>query len=178
MDSTIVHHIYQLKDYHHSNILINHFYSPIVKCIKVYPGRQRKQTVLFRIFCLLPNILLTILNLSLQYAEIFFRSITLTDILQYITQGSAISRIGIMQDTPVEKNTEKEVEPKSSPYYLKEEKVSTKVFKLILEHKNSKIFSWVSKNQSLALILVALWGLFIVVMFFWFILSNVIKNTP
>ncbi len=83
-----------------------------------------------------------------------------------------------MQDTPVEKNTEKEVEPKSSPYYLKEEKVSTKVFKLILEHKNSKIFSWVSKNQSLALILVALWGLFIVVMFFWFILSNVIKNTP
>lgn len=46
-----------------------------------------------------------------------------------------------------------------------------KVFTLIIQYKETSVFRWVYNHPGLAMGLVALWGILIVVMFMWFIIS-------
>ncbi|MGQ9843485.1 MAG: hypothetical protein ACUVRK_07945 [Spirochaetota bacterium] len=46
-----------------------------------------------------------------------------------------------------------------------------KVFTLIIQYKETSVFRWVYNHPGLAMGLVALWGILIVVMFMWFVIS-------
>jgi len=46
-----------------------------------------------------------------------------------------------------------------------------KVFTLIIQYKETFLFRWVYNHPGIAMGLVALWGILIVVMFMWFVIS-------
>ena len=46
-----------------------------------------------------------------------------------------------------------------------------KVFTLIIQYKETSLFKWVYNHPGIAMGIVALWGILIVVMFMWFVIS-------
>lgn len=46
-----------------------------------------------------------------------------------------------------------------------------KVFTIIIQYKETSIFKWVYNHPGIAMGLVALWGILIVGMFLWFVIS-------
>lgn len=46
-----------------------------------------------------------------------------------------------------------------------------KVFTIIIQYKETSLFKWVYNHPGIAMGLVALWGILIVVMFMWFVIS-------
>lgn len=46
-----------------------------------------------------------------------------------------------------------------------------KVFALIIQYKDTPAFKWVYNNPGLAMLIVGLWGVIIVAMFMWFVIS-------
>ncbi|HON77677.1 MAG TPA: hypothetical protein PK544_04245 [Spirochaetota bacterium] len=75
-------------------------------------------------------------------------------------------------------NAGTKVNTSKKPQLKGKEKLSTKIFRLLLEYRDSRLFQWVSKNHVLAMALVALWGMLIIGMFLWFVIANVVKNAP
>lgn len=52
---------------------------------------------------------------------------------------------------------------------------SGKIFNIILEYRESKLFKWVSKNPEVAVVIVAIWGMAIIIFFLWFLFSRVAR---
>jgi hypothetical protein len=65
---------------------------------------------------------------------------------------------------------------KRQPDNLSNERTSSKIFNLILKYKDSKFFKWISEHHTLAIVLVAMWGLLIVIFTLWFIISNIMRG--
>jgi len=53
---------------------------------------------------------------------------------------------------------------------------ASKVFNLILAYKNSKIFQMINRHQGLAIVLLVLWGMLIMGMFMWFVVSHALRQ--
>ncbi|HPA73872.1 MAG: hypothetical protein KBA61_15485 [Spirochaetes bacterium] len=56
--------------------------------------------------------------------------------------------------------------------------VSSKIFKLILKYKESKLFTWVNRNYVLSLVIVTVWGMVIVGAFLFFVIYTVLQQNP
>ncbi len=78
-------------------------------------------------------------------------------------------------------DSEKQTKPADRPKTRKAPKpktrLSTRVFNLILEYKESRLFQWVNRHYMLSMLLVALWGMVIIIMFLWFVIANVVKTS-
>mgnify|MGYP001024865133 CR=1 FL=1 len=46
-----------------------------------------------------------------------------------------------------------------------------RVFALIIQYKETALFKWVYNHPGIAMSIVALWGIVIIVMFMWFMIS-------
>ncbi len=46
-----------------------------------------------------------------------------------------------------------------------------KVFTLIIQYKETALFKWVYDHPGIAMGIVALWGVCIIIMFMWFVIS-------
>ena len=46
---------------------------------------------------------------------------------------------------------------------------SSKIFNIILEYRESGLFQWIKRHPEISIGIVALWGMFIIVFFLWFI---------
>lgn len=46
---------------------------------------------------------------------------------------------------------------------------SSKVFNIILEYRESRLFQWIKRHPEISIGIVALWGMLIIVFFLWFI---------
>ena len=56
----------------------------------------------------------------------------------------------------------------------KRQKKSTafdKIFAIIIQYKETSLFKWVYNHPGIAMGIVALWGILIVIMFMWFVIS-------
>jgi hypothetical protein len=58
------------------------------------------------------------------------------------------------------------------------ETLAAKMFNLIFQYRESKMFVWISNHHTFSLVMVAVWGLVILGFFLWFIFSNIIQNAP
>ncbi len=76
-----------------------------------------------------------------------------------------------------EKPTKTEVRPKTRKAPKPKTRLSMRVFNLILEYKESRFFKWVDRHYMLSMLLVALWGMVIIIMFLWFVIANVMKTS-
>lgn len=77
-----------------------------------------------------------------------------------------------------ENNAGDKVNTSKKPQLKGKERFSIKVFRFLLEYRDSALFQWVSRNHVLSMAIVALWGMFIIGMFLWFVIANVVKNAP
>lgn len=50
---------------------------------------------------------------------------------------------------------------------------STKIFNLIMEYRESRLFQWIKLHPEISIGIVALWGMLIIIFFLWFIFSMV-----
>ena len=88
-----------------------------------------------------------------------------------------------MQDTqgttpaPAE-NAEKQVLKKARAASRQPSTLSSKIFKLILKYKESKLFMWVNRNYVLSLVIVTVWGMVIVGAFLFFVIYTVLQQNP
>ncbi len=57
-------------------------------------------------------------------------------------------------------------------------KFATRVFNLILKYKDSGFFVWVNRHWVLSMVVVAMWGMVIVGMFLWFVVSSITQTPP
>jgi hypothetical protein len=48
---------------------------------------------------------------------------------------------------------------------------STKIFNLIMEYRESRLFQWIKLHPEISIGIVALWGMLIIIFFLWFIFS-------
>jgi hypothetical protein len=90
--------------------------------------------------------------------------------------NSDTTGMGNMQEP--DNNAGTKVSTSRKPQLKGKERVSTKVFRLLLEYRDSRFFQWVHRNYVLSMALVALWGMLIIGMFLWFVIANVVRNAP
>jgi hypothetical protein len=48
-----------------------------------------------------------------------------------------------------------------------------KVFNLLIDYKDSRLFKWISTHPEVSLVIVGLWGMLIIVFFLWFVMRIV-----
>lgn len=46
-----------------------------------------------------------------------------------------------------------------------------KIFTIIIQYKDTSLFKWVYNHPGIAMGIVALWGILIIIMFMWFVIS-------
>jgi hypothetical protein len=59
--------------------------------------------------------------------------------------------------------------------HLPPKSFSAKIFNIIMEYRESKLFKWVSGHPEIAMILVAVWGMSIIIVFLWFLFTRVVR---
>lgn len=69
--------------------------------------------------------------------------------------------------------SEKNGQSGPSPGCLSSKKsgVSSKVFTIIMEYRDSSLFKWIKLHPEISIGIVALWGMLIIVFLLWFIFS-------
>lgn len=53
----------------------------------------------------------------------------------------------------------------------KKANASSRVFTIIMEYRESRLFQWIKLHPEISIGIVALWGMLIIVFFLWFIFS-------
>jgi hypothetical protein len=52
---------------------------------------------------------------------------------------------------------------------------ATALFEIIMEYRDSKIYQWVKRHPEISLAVVGLWGMGIIVLFLWFVITRVVQ---
>lgn len=88
-----------------------------------------------------------------------------------------------MQDT--QQDSQKQAEAQSAQTARREalrraekKTFAMKVFGLILKYKDSAVFQWVNRHHVLSLALVAIWGMLIVGLFLFWVIYNIMRQSP
>lgn len=66
--------------------------------------------------------------------------------------------------------------PEKDKTFMDDNRIAFRFFRLILKYKDSGFFRWIHRHIKIALALVILWGLLIVAMTSWLIISRIPKQ--
>jgi hypothetical protein len=53
---------------------------------------------------------------------------------------------------------------------------NSRLFMLIMEYRESKFYQWIKKHPEVAIAIVGLWGMLILIMFLWFVITRVVQQ--
>jgi hypothetical protein len=55
----------------------------------------------------------------------------------------------------------------------KNKKISNSVFSIIMEYRETRLYQWINRHPEISIALVGLWGMFIILLFLWFVIFRI-----
>ncbi|TAL38032.1 MAG: hypothetical protein EPN93_05055 [Spirochaetes bacterium] len=79
-----------------------------------------------------------------------------------------------MSDTPAP-GTQGKTTPDFRKSELKKSNSSSRLLYLIMQYRESRFYRWISTHPEVSIAIVGLWGMSIIIMFLWFVVTRVVQ---
>jgi hypothetical protein len=79
-----------------------------------------------------------------------------------------------MSETPAPE-TQGKISPEIRKSELKKSNTSSRLLYLIMQYRESRLYRWISTHPEISIAIVGLWGMSILIMFLWFVVTRVVQ---